>query len=194
MKTIIENEKIINLKDLAMANLVPYVRDKTAIFLNEYIKNNHYQSLLEIGSAVGYSSHILLHDNKDIKFLDTIEKNSSLHELAKANAFDNRINFICADAFDYKYSKKYDFIFMDGSKSKQKELLLKLKNFLNPNGTIIIDNIFLNKVRQVKNKTMNQKHLIEKVDNFKNWLEHDQKLFYVEILAIDDGIAICKER
>jgi len=100
---------------------------------------------------------------------------------------NKKIKIFNDDAFEWKSNKKYDLIFIDGPKSKQEILVDKYLTYLNPNGTMVVDNILLKKFDGREVLTKNQKKLIQKVRDFSKWLELNKN---VEILDIDDGIAI----
>ena len=78
---------------------------------------------------------------------------------------------------------------MDGPKSKQKELFEKYSEFLNEDGYIIIDNIFLKFIKQTKNSKL----LLKKSEDFKLYL-NELTQWEVSIIDIEDGIAICKRK
>ncbi|GHU50271.1 caffeoyl-CoA O-methyltransferase [Bacilli bacterium] len=171
---------------------IPLVRDKTIEYICKIINSNQYCNILEIGTAYGYSAYqISLCDC--VTKITTIENDEYKHSIAK-DYFKNesKIYSIIANCFDYIPTEKYDLIFLDGPKSHQDKLIEKYIEYLNENGTIIIDNIFLNNIRKIQNKTKNQQSLIKKIDNFKVWLENN-KTINVEFLNFDDGIAICKK-
>jgi predicted O-methyltransferase YrrM len=58
-------------------------------------------------------------------------------------------------------------VFIDGPKSHQDVLVNKFIKQLNPNGVIVVDNIYLKKFNNLSNLTKNQKALIDKVRSFR---------------------------
>lgn len=154
-----------NLKDICIQNNIPIVRDKTLDLIKRIIIKNNYSSILEIGSAYGYSA-ACFSEIDCINKIVSIEKNINDYKIAKK--YENeKINFINADAFEYQPNQTFDFIFIDGPKSHQEELFDKYEKFLNKNGTIFIDNIYLKKFQNKSFLTKNQKSLINKVNNFR---------------------------
>lgn len=170
---------------------LPIVRDKTIGLIKKIIVDKNYKNILEIGGAIGYSSNQML-INKDIR-IDSLEIKKELNDLAIKLDKSQQINHFNVNAFDFVPTKKYDLIFIDGPKSHQERLFNKYTNYLNDNGLIIIDNMYLNKVRLVENKTKNQQKLIDKVDKFSKWLIN-LKDWNVKIIDIDDGLAICERK
>ena len=61
------------LEKYAKENKVPIMQKDGILYLCNYIKENNIKNILEIGSAIGYSSIMMASINKDIK-VTTIEK------------------------------------------------------------------------------------------------------------------------
>ena len=94
-----------------------------------------------------------------------------IYNYLKAKNFlagNKKINLVNDDCFDFVPNKKYDLIFIDGPKSHQDQLFLKYSSYLEDNGFIIIDNIFLKKYSSIdfNSLTKNQQHLVKKVKEF----------------------------
>jgi predicted O-methyltransferase YrrM len=174
------------IKNLSLAHNIPIVRDGTIAYIIKLIKEHNYHTILEIGTAFGYSAAMFAEQNLSVS---TIEKDLAKYEIASKNlqAYSN-VKAHHADAFTFETKEKFDLIFIDGAKSHQDIILEKFTNFLAPNGTIVIDNIFLKKY-QNQVLTKNQSKLQQKVHDFENYLRHTTK-YHVEIIDLDDGIAI----
>jgi predicted O-methyltransferase YrrM len=155
-----------NLKQVSIKDNIPIVRDKTIDYISKYIDNHSYQSVLEIGSAYGYSAlYTALHTNATS--IISVEKNESNYQKCLEYARNEKIRFINDDAFTFEINQKFDVIFIDGPKSNQDKLVTKYLALLNKDGTIFIDNIYLNKFKHRDVLTKNQKKLLEKVEAFK---------------------------
>ena len=72
------------LKIYAKENHVPIVRDKTLKKLLEISRKEDVKKILEIGTAVGYSTIAMLKNNASV-IMYTIEKDSERFQLAKQN-------------------------------------------------------------------------------------------------------------
>lgn len=187
--------KLIELKNICLNNNIPIVRDKTLELIINYIYKNNIYSILEIGTAYGYSCLAFSLINQ-INYVETIEKNVENYKIA--TNFLNPLNIqklklLNLDAFEYQTEKKFDLIFIDGPKSNQIELFRKYCRFLSKNGTIFIDNLYLNKIRNIpnENKTKSQKNIIKKVDEFVEYLK-TQNEWNFELIDIDDGVGIVR--
>lgn len=178
------------LKEMCLTKKIPIVRDQTLDVIVNLINKNNYQSLLELGTAYGYSSYAFA-NKTNLKSITTIELNTQNYLIAKNNLSDlKQVECINTNAFDFIPKRKYDVIFLDACKSKQEILFTKYQQYLNPNGVIIIDNLFLKKFDHLAVLTKNQKKLKEKVNQFYQWLTN-LKNWKVIIKDIDDGLAIC---
>lgn len=176
------------LKQKCIKDKIPIVRDNTLNMINHLIDNHCYKSILELGTAYGYSAYCLSL-NKLINTVISIEKDKNKYAIASGflNKFKN-IKLVNDDIFDFIPNKNFDLIFVDGPKSHQQDIVNKYYEYLNKGGTMVIDNIFLRKFNSLDNLTKKQEKLINKVNDFRKWL-HESKL-NVKILDIDDGIAI----
>ena len=113
--------RVRQLEEYAKANNVPIMLPDGIEFLCKYIKDNNIRSVLEIGSAIGYSSIKMCLVKNDLQ-VTTIEKNYDMYNIALKNIndfnLDNRINIINGDALDIVLNNKYDLIFIDAAKSQ----------------------------------------------------------------------------
>lgn len=160
-------------------------------FICDLIDKNNFKNLLEIGTGFGFSS-LYFALNSKIEKIITIEKNIEVFEFAKKQDITNKIIYLNNDAFSYVPSEKFDCIFIDGPKSNQIVLFDNFKNYLSDDGAIIIDNIFLNRVKN-KIQTKNTIKLLSRNEEFKNYLKNLNN-YYVEFINIGDGLAILKRR
>lgn len=173
----------------------------------ESIKNNHhpleiescyyiwslisihkFSTMLEIGTGNGFSSTFFALKT-DLKKIKTIEKNELYFQ--NSNKVSSKVEYVLADAFEYKPDSKYDIIFIDGPKSKQELLFEKYQNYINHNGMIIIDNIFLKRLLSKNNKQALK--IINKNNNFIKYL-NQKKDWNIKIVNVGDGLAVCKRK
>lgn len=178
------------LKENCIQNKIPYLNNDTLAFIKKLIIDNKYHTILEIGTAYGYSAQCF----SEIEVIDkilTIEKDSARYKKACAFLSNNKkISIVNEDAHAYKLDslQVFDLIFIDGAKSHQELLVNKYLPLLKNNGKMVIDNIFLKKFN---NKTLskNQKKLVKKINIFREWLV-SQTSFSLKIVDIGDGLAI----
>ena len=139
-------KELIALREEYKNNGVPCLLPETLNLLTVVISSAAPDDILEIGTAVGISGTAMLSVCNNA-FLDTIEKdeNSFLNakELFAKFAVSDRVKQYLADAGDViNFSdKKYDFIFLDGSKARYYDYIFDLKRHLKTGGTIFADNV-----------------------------------------------------
>jgi len=129
-------------------NHVPIIRQQTRKLLSFIIKTRNISLILEIGTAIGYSSLCMAYDN-DVK-IDTIEKVHYRVSQAKDyfDLYDRKgcINLIEGDALDIlpglvKENKKYDMVFMDAAKGQYPIFAETAYALLNTGGIMVTDNV-----------------------------------------------------
>lgn len=187
---------ITNLEIYAKENNVPIIQKEGLNFLIEYIKQNNVKTILEIGTAIGYSSINMALVSDDIQ-ITTIERNEKMYKQAIKNIKDfnleNRINVIYGDALDTVVQGKYDLIFIDAAKAQYIKFFEKYKQKLQMNGTIITDNLNFHGLalhpEEIHSK--NLKALVRKINNYKDFLINNKE-FQTVFYEIGDGIAVSK--
>lgn len=190
MKTIEE------LEIFAKDNYVPIARRDVVAFLSKLIKDNNYKSILEIGTAIGYTSISLALVSKDIR-ITTVEKNIEMFKIANQNFIDFNVNKqirnIHEDAILFYPDKKYDLIFIDASKKRNKYFFERFSKSLLPNGTIIVDNmnledLWVDAVQKKKDKY--QKVNEDFIEYLHSLEDYDVDVRY----EVGDGIAIVRRK
>ena len=187
------------IKERALENHIPIIMDDTLEYIYELYKNEPINSILEIGTAVGYSAICFTKILKEDGIIDTIERDLGRIEEAKENIkkaeVEDKINIISGDAVEIlpAINKKYDMVFIDAAKGKYPFFLKQALRMLNKDGIILADNILYkgyvmsdyNKHKQ-RTAVRNLREYIKEVTENPN-LE-------TEILEIGDGLAVTKQR
>ncbi len=183
------------LEEYALNNNVPIMLKDGIEFLTDYIEKNNVRNILEIGTAIGYSSIKMALVNKDITITtierDEIRYNEAIKNIEEFNLND-RIRVIFDDAFNVNLNEKFDLIFIDAAKSQYIKFFEKFKINLKDNGTIISDNLEfhgLTKSNDIKNR--NTRQLVRKINEYVEYLK-ENKEFDTKFISIGDGIGISK--
>ena len=120
----INEEKLNNIKDEAIKNFVPILRDDTMKIIEEKLNEIKPNKILEVGTAVGYSAITFSKYLAENGRIDTIERNEKRYNEAIKNIKDMNlqdvINVIFGDANEIlkKLDDKYDVIFIDAAKGQ----------------------------------------------------------------------------
>ena len=186
------------LEEYAKINNIPIMQKDGILYLINYIKENNIKNILEIGSAIGYSSIMMASINSDIR-ITTIERDKDRYDLAVFNIkkynLDKQINIIYGDAVDTDITGMYDQIYIDAAKGKNIFFFEKYKNNLVKGGTIITDNLSFHGLVEDSDlvKTKNQRGIVNKIKNFISFLDNNEE-FATEYIPVGDKIAISKRR
>ena len=177
----------------AKTNNIPIMENEGIDFLTNYIKEKNVNTILEIGSAIGYSAIKMALIDKNIKIV-TIERDEVRYNEAvkNINKFDlnNQITIINNDAFEVELKDKFDLIFIDAAKSQSTKFFLKFKENLKENGTIITDNIYFHGLTYSNDiKSRNLRQMTRKIREYVEFLKNNNE-FKTEILEIGDGLAL----
>lgn len=186
------------LEEYAKINNVPIMMKDGIEFLTNYIKENNVKTILEIGSAIGYSAIRMALVDESIK-VTTIERDINRYKEAVKNIkefnLENQIEIINADALEYEDKKQYDLIFIDAAKAQYIKFFEKYKINLKQDGTIISDNLDFHGL--VKNPELtsnrNTKQLVRKINTYIEFLK-ENKEFKTEFISLGDGIGISKRQ
>ena len=186
------------LEEYAKINNIPIMQKDGILYLINYIKENNIKNILEIGSAIGYSSIMMASINSDIR-ITTIERDKDRYDLAVFNIkkynLDKQINIIYGDAVDTDITGMYDLIFIDAAKGKNIFFFEKYKNNLVKGGTIITDNLSFHGLVEDESlvKTKNQRGIVNKIKDYINFLDNNTE-FTTTYVPVGDKIAISKRK
>ena len=191
-------DQIIQMEEYAKEHNVPIIEKESIAFIMKFIKANNVNEILEIGSAIGYSSILMASVKEDVK-VTTIERDNErymecLKNVKKCN-MQNKIDVVCQDALEVNLSGvSYDLIFIDAAKGQYTKFFEKYKYFLKDNGTIITDNIKFH--GYVGNsdaiESSNLKSLVQKIEGYIDFLKNNTE-FTTTFYDIGDGLSVSKK-
>ena len=173
---------------------IPIMEKEGIKFLREFIKLNNVKSILEIGSAIGYSAINMALVDDDV-YVTSIERDKDRYILAVKNVkelkLDDRITLILTDALDLNLKEKFDLIFIDAAKAQYIKFFEKYSKNLNKKGYIISDNInFHGLTYSDKSKlSRNVRQLVSKIEKYILFLK-ENRYFKTRFFDVGDGIAI----
>ena len=191
-------EIISEIRTYAKENNVPIMLEDGIEFLTKYIVKNNINSVLEIGTAIGYSAIMMALANEKLT-ITTIERDEkryleALKNIKKLN-LENRITLIFNDALDVNITEKYDLIFIDAAKAQSIKFFEKFEKNLNPAGTIITDNLEFHGLVHKKEEEIesrNLRALVRKVKDYTIYLKENER-YKTEFFNIGDGISVSKK-
>jgi predicted O-methyltransferase YrrM len=186
---------IAEMRRYAEANNVPIIEDDSIKFINKYIELNNVKSILEIGTAIGYSAMLMASASPDVE-VTTIERDDKKYREAVKNInrakLDKRIEIVYNDALDVNLAgHKYDLIFIDAAKGQYIKFFEKFENYLNPGGVIISDNLKFHGLVKEKDRieSRNVKQLVGKIEKYIEFLKGNDK-YITKFYDIGDGLSV----
>ena len=186
------------LEKYAELNNVPIMLPDGIEYLCNYINNNNIKTILEIGTAIGYSAIRMCLVDDDIN-ITTIERDELRYNIANDNIkkfnLENRITTILGDAMDTEVDGIYDLIFIDASKGHSIDFFNKYQKHLSKNGVIITDNLSFHGL--VEDETLavtkNQKGLVKRIKKFIDFLDTNEE-FLTTYVNVGDKISISRRK
>ena len=186
--------EISEIKEYAKRNSIPIVMDKGGEFICQTIRERGCKKILEIGSAIGYSSINFANISPDI-YVRTMEIDIDRYSRAVDNirncGLEDRIKITNEDALDAKVDEKFDLIFIDAAKAQYEKFFEKYKHNLSENGVIITDNLFFHGMVENPELTHNYStiKLLRKIRKFVSFLQLNPE-FKTTINNIGDGVSL----
>ena len=185
------------LRPYAEDNQVPIVDKLTLDMIKQLIRMNHTKNILEIGTAIGYSSMQFSSVANDIH-VTTIERNEDMIALARnyfqEYGYNEQIRLIEGNALEtYQQvnDREYDMIFIDAAKAQSKKFFELYTPLLRKGGIVVTDNVlyhgFVSNIDIVRSRNVRQ--MVKKVQQYNHWLM-EQSGYTTNFLNIDDGLAI----
>ncbi|MHB8172598.1 MAG: O-methyltransferase, partial [Thermincolia bacterium] len=127
---------------------IPIVSPETAAFLYIQVKAQRAKEVLEIGTAIGYSTYWLARGVEETGGRVTAVEISPGNVVeAKENwqrlGIGGQVELIEGDAVKVlpNLDRKFDFIFLDANKSRYPELFPHCYRLLKPGGVWVVDNV-----------------------------------------------------
>ena len=197
LSTNIDND-VFELEEYAKVNDVPIIRNGTKDLIKLLINIKKPKNILEVGTAIAYSTIIMARIDKDIK-ITTIEDFKRRQEEAENNIkkYDtyNQITLIKDDATNFFENNKeeniYDLVFLDAAKGQYINWLPHIKRLMKNGSILIADNIFKDgEILESKFAIKKRNRTIHKrMREYLHSIFHDDDLKSF-IIKIDDGVAI----
>lgn len=184
-----------SIEDYAEKNKVPILDRQSINLLEQIILMIKPQRVLEIGTAIGYSSIRIARLLSKNSTFHTIEKSTDNIKLASENikkaSLQNKIKIIEGDALRIlpQMKKKYDLIFLDADKEDYKILFDYSMLLLKKGGVIFIDNLLWHGYVAAKNVPAKYKNSTKHIKDF-NRVFMMQPGLRSMILPVGDGVGI----
>lgn len=191
-------EKMETLKEYAKQNFVPILQDKSLELIETILEIKRPNSILEIGTAIGYSAiNFARHLAEDGK-ITTVELNTDTAEIARKNiqsfGFENVIHVINGDGEQEMQKlvdegKTFDVVFIDAAKGQYVKYLNLALKLTSAGSVIIADNVLFK--GRVLSEYNEHKHRTA-VNRLREYLKdvNENTSLQTTVLDVGDGVAI----
>lgn len=186
---------IMEMEEYAAEHRVPILSWQSANLLEIMIRMMRPKRVLEIGTAIAYSSIRIARSLKKKGVLHTIEKSKDNITVARKNikkaGLEEKIEIIEGDALKVipELEKKYDFIFLDADKEDYKGLFDYSIVLLKKKGVIFVDNLLWHGYAAVKKVPPDYRESAGHIKEF-NEMFFSQKNLKTVLIPVGDGIGI----
>lgn len=190
-----EDPLINEMESFAKQHKVPILSWQSADMLEILIKMMKPKRVLELGTAIAYSSIRIARNLKKKGILHTIEKSKDNIAIAKENikkaSVGDKIEILEGDALNIMptLDKKYDFIFLDADKEDYKALFDYSIVLLKKNGVIFVDNLLWHGYAAVKKVPANYRDSARHIREF-NEDFFSNKTLNSTLIPVGDGIGL----
>ncbi|MGM0378359.1 MAG: O-methyltransferase [Bacillota bacterium] len=194
------NEYIFNLGKNARKRDIPIIDIEVKKFLEVLIKSSNIKSILEIGTAIGYSSLVFCKamDYKGyIKSYDNdkpaqLKAKKHFEKFSKKYDVDLDIDLVYGNAKTCLKDEKeiYDLIFIDAAKGHYQKFFDQMKDNLKKGSIIVSDNVLFKGMVATDKYVVKRQRTIAK--RMRNYLEFLTNCPYLEtsVIPIGDGLAV----
>ena len=181
----------------ALADGVPIIRKEMGNLLKALLLLKQPQKILEVGTAVGYSSILMSENMPQNCRITTIENYEKRIPVAKNNfkraGKEEVITLLEGDAMDIlkELDGTYDFIFMDAAKGQYINFLPELLRLMPAGGLLISDNVLQEGdiVESRYGVTRRNRTIHTRMREYIYTLTHAEQL-ETSIVPIGDGITL----
>lgn len=189
---------ILGMESYAEENHVPIMGTGAIETFLGLLSLQNPKSILEIGSAIGYSAIRIAESFPHAK-ITTIERNAERFEKAveyiNASNVTNQIHIINADALDLEVdgvlAGPYDALFIDAAKGQYQRFFEKYAPLVKTGGVIYCDNMFMHGMvlREDIDLPRRKRTMIRNLRKFMSWIMAHPD-FNASLLPVGDGILI----
>lgn len=194
--------QLMEMEEFARINHIPIMELVSIESFLQLLRLQNPDSILEIGSAIGYSAIRMATALPNTK-ITTIEKDENRADLARTyiekNELSNRIQLLSGDALEIDLyslsSTKYQAIFIDAAKGQYQRFFDKFSPLVPSGGVIYCDNMLMRGFTEIELSDVprRKRTMVRNLQSFTKWLMNHED-YITTFLPIGDGITISIKR
>ena len=181
----------------ALDSYVPIIRKEMQQFLKLLLAMKCPMRILEVGTAVGFSSILMAEYDPVPCEITTIETYEKRIPIAKENFIragkEKQITLLEGDAAQIlpTLTETYDFIFMDAAKGQYIHFMPDILRLLGSEGTLVSDNVLQDGdiIESRFAVTRRNRTIHKRMREYLYELTHDERLV-TAVLPIGDGVTV----
>ena len=181
----------------ALDSYVPIIRNEMQQFLKLLLAMKCPMRILEVGTAVGFSSILMAEYDPVPCEITTIENYEKRIPIAKENFIragkEKQITLLEGDAAQIlpTLTETYDFIFMDAAKGQYIHFMPDILRLLGSEGTLVSDNVLQDGdiIESRFAVTRRNRTIHKRMREYLYELTHDERLV-TAVLPIGDGVTV----
>lgn len=191
-----DDDYFLDLERYADKHHVPIIHKEVKSLLSFLVQSTQAKSILEVGTAIGYSASIFARAMNGQGRIVSIERRQDYYDMAVENVkklnYDTEFDFKFGDAQDVltQIDEKFDLIFLDAAKGHYLEFFEKCIDQLKPGGVIVSDNVlYKGMIASDLYVIRRKKTIVKRMRNYLDYImEHPQ--LTSTLLPMSDGIAL----
>lgn len=181
----------------ALSEGVPIIRKEMQSFIKTLLALKKPQRILEVGTAVGFSTLLMCEYSQPEMHITTIENYEKRIPKARENfrraGCESQITFLEGDAGQIlkELSGSYDLIFMDAAKGQYIHFLPEVLRLLKKGGLLVSDNVLQDGdiIESRFAVTRRNRTIYSRMRDYLWQLKH-MKEFETAVLTVGDGVTI----
>lgn len=192
-----EDEFLKDLRKFAKIYHIPIADLEVERFLQFLIKSLRPKKILELGTAVGYST-IHFARNNFVERVLTVEVREDMASIALSNfkklGLESKIELRLNDAFEElkNLDEEFDLVFIDAAKGQYKYYFDEAVKHLAKGGIIVCDNVLFKGMVADDSKVVRRKiTIVRRLREFLNYVFNDER-FFASLLDIGDGVLLVR--
>lgn len=179
----------------AAENHVPIIQPEVARFLSFLIKGRNVKSILEIGTAIGYSA-MVMHSAAGGCRIVTIERDPDMIDRAKENisaaGLEKDIEIVEGEAGEIlkKMEGSFDLVLLDAAKGQYMEFFPDCHRMLKKNGIIFADNVLFRGMVATNELLIRRKiTIVKRMRKYLKFMSSNPD-YDTSVLPLGDGVAV----
>lgn len=141
------SSELLKIQQDANTKRIPIIPQETVSYLFQLVAQRQPRQILEVGTAIGFSSSLFIEATNKKAKVTTIDRFDTMYQHAKENwqrlGYLDNIELLTGDAADIlpMLTHHYDLIFLDAAKAQYIKFLPEALRLLNDTGMLLIDDV-----------------------------------------------------